>query len=415
MQDDKGSDQDRLRARLAELAPDPESYEALTDELALFAGAESDKLHQMQSDIGHSLDEALSDVMLLQQRESLSVEVSTLLERFAVPSFLVRADGRIVSRNESAMQVFETPDNATAIDLPFDLQQAEPLDEMVARVAHLRGGNQPLHLRRGFLRETDRMITLVLLPTQVGADLAPGLLMFVIDPVMHDQAIDLLAQAHGLTDAEKDILKAFGDGKPIKDIAQKRGRSLSTIRTQFQRLLEKTGAGSQAELMRSTQALSNFVHDLGDVVDVASHPTRNRLDILRPEGRSVDVLISGDRTGTPVIFVTGAFLHSFPPVIEAAFCDAGICVLAICRPGFGRTSVVPKGQDRVTCIAQDTQAVLSQLGVSSAPFLVHSSGIPAALDMAHVLGAVMQRIVIIGGMAPLHHMRAHAAKARVWP
>lgn len=403
------SGEDRLRSRLEALANDPESYADFTDDLTDLTGSDEAKLAALEAELSTSFDAALDDVMLLQQRESLSSETTVLLRRFASPALLIRADGQIVSRNDSAMQILAS--GANIRDLPFELPQAEPLAPLVDRIAKEGAGNQPMVLRRAHLNDTERVVTLVMMRTQIGADRAPGCMMFVIDPVTSAQAIGMMSRAYGLTEAEGEILRAFGDGQSLQQISEHRGRAIATIRTQFQRLLEKTGTGTQSELMRTIQALSHFVHDIGDVAETATHGTRRRLDVLRPGGRSVDVLMSGDHGGQVVVFMTGAFLYSFAPKIEAVFRDAGLCVVAIGRPGFGRTSLAPRGEDIADCVAGDIRAVLSQLGLTSAPVLVHSTGIPTTLRVAERHPDLVERIVIIGGMAPPDYMRAHARKS----
>jgi DNA-binding CsgD family transcriptional regulator len=60
-----------------------------------------------------------------------------------------------------------------------------------------------------------------------------------------------LATRFGLSGAEAEVLHALLDGNTPDAIAAARGVSLNTVRTQVRRLLEKTGANSLADLIRS--------------------------------------------------------------------------------------------------------------------------------------------------------------------
>lgn len=89
----------------------------------------------------------------------------------------------------------------------------------------------------------------------------------------------------------------------MKEIALQRGRSHATVRTQFQTIMGKSGASTQAELMRYTIAVSQFFIDLHPVTEVARHPYRKKFDMFRPGGRSVDVTLSGDLSGGLVVYI----------------------------------------------------------------------------------------------------------------
>ncbi len=57
-------------------------------------------------------------------------------------------------------------------------------------------------------------------------------------------------EAFGLTPAEVDIVRGITLGLPVKDIAEARGRSAETVRTQLRSILSKTETHSQSELVR---------------------------------------------------------------------------------------------------------------------------------------------------------------------
>jgi DNA-binding NarL/FixJ family response regulator len=70
------------------------------------------------------------------------------------------------------------------------------------------------------------------------------------------QALKLLSEQVKLTEAEFSVLECFAGGARLRQIAVNRQRSYTTIRNQFQSILEKTGCQSQADLLRVLLGLS---------------------------------------------------------------------------------------------------------------------------------------------------------------
>lgn len=155
--------------------------------------------------------------------------------------------------------------------------------------------------------------------------------------------------------------------------------------------------------------MRRFADEICGLSQMTGRPTRKRFDVMRPGGRSVDVLRRGAPYGTPAIFMHGAFAHSFPATVEAAFRDAGLTVYIIGRPGFGKSDPAPKRADRNQVVADDIAAVLTQIGADTAPFLAHSAGAPETFRAAEAgLAPMIERMVIIGAVPPPNYMTRHA-------
>jgi DNA-binding CsgD family transcriptional regulator len=79
----------------------------------------------------------------------------------------------------------------------------------------------------------------------------PAAVVFVSDPHSSSSgAHAALRRLYGLTRSEADVADRLLGGKSLDQIAVERGTSISTARTQLKRVLAKTGAHTQAELMR---------------------------------------------------------------------------------------------------------------------------------------------------------------------
>ena len=77
--------------------------------------------------------------------------------------------------------------------------------------------------------------------------------------VWTDEVSAVLVRAFGLTPAEVAVLRQLTAGETVAGIARATGRREGTIRTQLHALLAKTGARTQAELMRIATLLLNSV------------------------------------------------------------------------------------------------------------------------------------------------------------
>ena len=174
-------------------------------------------------------------------------------------ALMVRADGVVTGLNEAALERLPLDPGDNVEKIGYGLERDEALSAAVARALDRRNGSDEVILKRAVHIETDRAATLAIVPSrgaEAGLDMA---LLFVIDPVWRAEVEALMARAYDLTSAEARVLMGFLDGHSLQDVAAQRGTSYATVRTQFQTIMAKTGARSQAELMRNTLAVSQFL------------------------------------------------------------------------------------------------------------------------------------------------------------
>ncbi len=76
----------------------------------------------------------------------------------------------------------------------------------------------------------------------------PATAQFALDPL-------IVAECFDLTPAEARVAVAIADGASVKQISQKTGAALSTVRTQLKCVLEKVGVNRQADLVRVVLSL----------------------------------------------------------------------------------------------------------------------------------------------------------------
>jgi len=117
-----------------------------------------------------------------------------------------------------------------------------------------------------------------------------------------------------------------------------------------------------------------------------------------PDGRFLDVRVSGPAGGTPLVFHHGTPGASIPSrAVERAVHAHGLRLVTTSRPGYGASTAQP-GR-RVVDVAADIAAVLDTIGASRCLVAGWSGGGPHALACAARLPAAAAALVI-AGVAP---------------
>ena len=173
-----------------------------------------------------------------------------------LPSGIVLLDNRArpVFVNAEARRILEAHDGLS-LDRGV-LSAARPRDTQTLRalVASAatpgRGGGSLALGRPSLLRPLGIDVVPLALPAQCG--LPPrAVAVFIIDPERQfEEDAALIARLYALTPAEATVAAQLVAGDSLEEAAERRGITRETARTHMKRILRKTGAGSQAELVR---------------------------------------------------------------------------------------------------------------------------------------------------------------------
>jgi len=127
-------------------------------------------------------------------------------------------------------------------------------------------------------------------------------------------------------------------------------------------------------------------------------PTERRR-LTRPDGRVIDFLVAGQADGLPLVLHEGTpvGLVLYPPTVEAARVR-GLRVVLAARPGYEGST--PRPGRRVADVAEDTAAVLDELGADTFVTAGWSGGGPHALACAALLPGRCLAAASIAGVAP---------------
>jgi pimeloyl-ACP methyl ester carboxylesterase/DNA-binding CsgD family transcriptional regulator len=333
-----------------------------------------------------------------QNNSSMSANLGQMLERFRHPALIVRFDGRIEAMNLRARRSIDTDPGDMIDEIGYELNPAEGLSQRIGRFLGASRNVQSLvELWQTVANESQRAATLAAFRSGRSGSTA---LLFVIDPVWKGEAEAMAIHSFGLTLAEAEILGAFLNGGSLREIAEDRGRSHTTVRTQFHAIMTKFGVQTQAELVRLALGISQFIADVEPLAEVASHPYRRQVQVLRPGGRCVDVSQAGDFAGSVVIYLAECTLNTFAAMVEAKFHEAGLCVVSVSRPGYGATSPSPEGSNDLECMAADVEAVIDQLGFRPVVIAGHGTSAGFAFALAAARPNLVERVVVFAGTVP---------------
>jgi DNA-binding CsgD family transcriptional regulator/PAS domain-containing protein len=194
----------------------------------------------------------------LRNANMLAVTAFSVLDALHHAVFLLDRDARILHCNRVADALLQAGDSL--VSRRGVLHAASPsdtnrLDALLARAAG-RGGLPP---RAGTLRLAlgirEGSLALLTMPFRQEAEWCfirtPAVLLCVTElDVLPPPPGRQIAELFGLTAAEGVLAADLLAGLDLREIAERRGRSINTVRTHLARLMAKTDVKRQSELMR---------------------------------------------------------------------------------------------------------------------------------------------------------------------
>ena len=213
-------------------------------------------------------------------------------------AFVSDGGPRITACNRPAARAFGLQEGGPVTALPFDAEDIGTLQAAIRKVASGRA-EQSLTLRiRSSLTGSPVILRIARLEEKGLA------LVLSTELFWPDDFGQTVQEAFGLTAAEVDIVRGITLGLPLKDIAEQRGRSIETVRTQLRSILAKTETHGQSELVRVVLGLMEVTQiPIGAAppgVTGALRPISFQ-QVKGPAGRRLEYIEFGDPKGAPVL------------------------------------------------------------------------------------------------------------------
>ncbi|EEW25432.1 LuxR C-terminal-related transcriptional regulator [Rhodobacter ferrooxidans] len=318
-------------------------------------------------------------------------------------AFISNGGSTVAACNRAAAQAFGIAEGAPISALPLDAEDITTLRSVIRKVAAGRA-EKVITLR---IRSTLTGGPVIMRVSPVESAEKPPLALVLSTELVWPEGFEVTVQeAFDLTAAEVEIVRSITLGLPLKDIAEARGRSLETVRTQVRSILAKTETHGQSELVRVVLGLMDV--SLIPSVGADPLPRQGGLDDLPfhslhlPDGRRLTWIEFGDPAGAPLLYMHLDYgLIRWTATAERQARARGIRVIVPVRAGYGRSDLHARGVDHLTGCTEDYAAVLEHLGVTSVAILALGADLRFAINLSLLRPGLVRGIVGCAAQLPL--------------
>ncbi len=364
---------------LFDVALDSSRYETLLDvweeRIAPLRGREGDAADEFRDAILEGHVARAGQVLDREPKAPLSDPIGHLMSSLLpTAAVVINRNGVIAHANAAAKAVFSAAAGQGISELPFDEMQTKELLDAVGSIVAAKVSERYIRC----ISEDNGRLVVFRLSTMDAAQYGAGLVLAVSTELAWPESLShTIRDAFQLTMAEVDIVRALVEGWSVNQIATARNRSVETVRTQVRSILSKTETRTQSELIRIALNLMDVVggERRASGLKVTGDGT-NRLapipfqTLWRPDGRSVDYVVLGDEQGRAIMCLPSDFgLIRWTATAERLLAAQGLRVIVPIRPGFGESSKLLKGQDRVHAVVDDIAALMDHLQLERAPMI----------------------------------------------
>ncbi|MEM8813474.1 MAG: alpha/beta fold hydrolase [Pseudomonadota bacterium] len=350
-------------------------------------------------------------VALRQTFEQHVVQAEKLLSRLPTaergtgtsqPVFSLTRSGRIEEANEAALRLFDLSTAKSIDDLP-EVGDAAPLFHAFAAG---RADHSPiLRLTR---KDTGKPY-IFRIESQDRQSEAPGFRAVGADTLWSEAAGEAMAALYGFSPSERDVLGLLMDGLSPTEAAERRGRSLETIRQQIKAMIAKSACSGLQELMQIARAVA-LAAGRRSRLWTESEDWFDRRSLHLSDGRRLDYIEQGDPDGTPVVFLHGCLCgNRFPPSAHAFFQSTGIRLIAPARPWHGQSDPLDPMVERPDTYAADLAALADHLGLGAFALLSFDVGSIVALCVGAQLADRLDSVTCVSAQPPIRSFRDFAA------
>ena len=359
---------------------DPMGYDLFMDAWTEFVEtvATSGKDDPTSAVIEAHFDRGLDLLERLGRARKAKLTAQAIVSNSPTAAMILETSGRIVAFNSLAQEAFHALAGANL----SELQLSDNIKEDIADWS-LNRADRYLLLQQ----EDDRGEKLSLLAARTTLPVSEDeseaetpreyILLSSTNIVLSNSARTAIVEAFGLSKTEMDVAELMVQGLTPSKIADQRGLSINTIRSQIKSILRKLDAKNASDLVR---ILCGFAVNLSRNDQSRTPKLNDNIRVHRielPDGRLMTVTDQGDALGRPVLFfhsMLGGTRLTHTAIETCA--RKGWRVIAPSRPGYGSSDSLPNhsGEDLVNQTVEDFAYVIDYLGVEPVIALGHLQG-----------------------------------------
>lgn len=327
---------------------------------------------QLPVDVALELSNVMHDVEDIARLED---SLLNLVQHYAAPAMALSETGQVLAINDAVMRLswVNTGDGLTT----FGLSQ-KAFEEFKQRLA---AHSEPtlLLLDRNVLEQNER--PLLLLGRYQYRQRA-----FIVVALQQQwpESINQAMQAlFNLSQSECDVLAGLASGLTSEQIAQLRERRVSTVRQQIKATMAKMGVSTQVQAATLAAAAAHaFTQQAVNTDHYIEHTQSSNLFLgsMQRNGRRIGWRRFGNPYGQTVFMLHGPSFAAGEFEQDRFWAsELGLDVIAIERPGYGRTTPPNAEDDPLQCQCDDIAALVNTLNLDRFTFLAHEVALIVAL------------------------------------
>ena len=336
------------------------------------------------------------------RRDQLEIVVSSTNG----PAAVLSRDGTVVTANNAARELW-CMDIGEIVDSGWiDPHSTESFNSVC------RSAEQHRNHRHAILRTIDSAASSGLAECYVIAPPSngPGLIAVrALDLGWKDEVAATLRDSFELTDAELEICRLLLDTRDTAQIAESRGSSVHTVRTQLRTIFSKTETATQVDLIRMIALLCTRSGASGSGETDWIDPLGHEEIFYGADGRKIAFSWTGDPDGRPALLVHGmatGYVLMKDGIDELH--RQGIKLYTVTRPSFGNSDAAARDKP-IQHAANSIIALARYLEIGSWPAIGHSAGFPPLIRAA--LNPAAKISSIVGAAAYLPYRPSENFKA----
>ena len=318
------------------------------------------------------------------------------VEKQRAPTAVVDATGRCIASNagfeallpgpwdDGIAPLFATPSDSARF---FKMTRANTPDAQSILNLALPGTDQP----RSFLAGSAGHLV-------HDKDAGQLLYLMMIQPRWSEKTGALLQQAFELTGAEIETMQNFVACGSVKGVAERRGRSIRTVRTQLSRVFAQMGISGQTELaffLATLSGMEPISHTPIQRPNGTSLPSDKLITHqMNLRGHPVEVYEYGAPRGKPVLLLQSTHPPELTVAVRRALFHAGLRIIAPLKPGSGG-SVAIKGKPGPEDMASFYAELLQKMNLGKVIVAGQASGGLYALAFADAHPARTHAVALI--------------------
>ncbi|MCH8497318.1 MAG: alpha/beta fold hydrolase [Marinobacter sp.] len=387
-------DNKKLTTLITDVAEKRAEFTELVETLAPELSTDND----LPTELALELSTALHEV---EQSVGKDDPLYRLVNEQSAPALALNEAGQVIALNIGAVQLFRLQSGEGTTSLGIAAEEFHAFKE---RLATVPGPTLIKVFRSGAPGES---LPLILVGTYHAR-----LRAFVLTALQQHwpESIDrAFADLFRLSVSERRILALLSRGMGTDEIAAERGSTVATVRQQIKAVLQKLGATSQVQAATLAAAASTAVdaaNSRGELLNpnFDDHPLS--IHEFQREGRRIGWRRFGKPGGIPVLLLHGPSFGAGDFPKERSLAETfNLDIIAIERPGYGRTDSPDGNDDPLTCQCQDVMALLAQQAVGHVYIIAHEVALITALALARRPHLKVKGIVSVSAAPPFRELQ----------